>query len=132
MKRIVGFIITLGILGALGYGIYKFFFDCKSANTDFGRHFLIENEMDYFKIGDEAIVKLLDIEDNRCLEEGCLGKGQFLVKLLVLNDMKIAYVELGSETGSSKDIDKLKYSIELVEINDDGVLLELNKIGVKK
>jgi len=45
----------------------------------------IDNLDIYVKIEDEAIVKLIKIEDNRCLEESCEREGQLLVKVLVLN-----------------------------------------------
>lgn len=131
MKKIIKFIITISILILIGYGVYKFFFDCKRVNTEFDRNFILE-EMDYAKIDKEAVVKLLDIKDSRCLEENCEREGQFEIKLLVLNDMRMSYVTLGSLSESAKDIEKLGYSIELIEASENEVTLKLQRLEDRK
>lgn len=132
MKRIIGFIIGIGVIIAIGFGIYKFFFDCQKTYAYFEKTFILENKYDYAVVGDEAVVKLLGVDDNRCFEGECAGQGQFLVKLLVLNDMKMSYVTLGTLSESEKDIDSLKYMIELEDVNDDGIFLKLSKMEEKK
>lgn len=132
MKRIIGFIIGIGLIVAIGFGIYKFFFDCQKTYAYFGKTFILEKKFDYAVIDDEAVVKLLGVDDNRCFEGECAGQGQFVVKLLVLNDMKMSYVTLGTLSESEKDIDSLKYMIELEDLNDDGIFLKLSKMEEKK
>lgn len=124
MKKKIGIIIGLVILVLLGIFIYKFFIDCERVNTDFDRYFTLQ-EMDYAVIEDQVTVKLLDIEDNHCQGEGCNGEGQYVVKLLVLNDAKFAYVELGTLTPLSVTIDKLKleYTINLIRVDENGATL---------
>lgn len=127
MKKLIGFILSILIILAIVYGIYKFFIDCERVNTNFGRNFIL-SKMDYASIDDEAIVKLLDIEDNRCLEDTCEREGQLVVKLLVLNDMRVSYITLGTLSESNKDIEKLKYSIELVEASESFATIKLNRL----
>lgn len=127
MKKLINFIISILIILAIVYGIYKFFIDCERINTNFDRNFIL-SKMDYASIDDEAIVKLLDIEDNRCLEDTCEREGQLVVKLLVLNDMRVSYITLGTLSESNKDIEKLKYSIELVEASESFATIKLNRL----
>ncbi len=128
MKRMIRFLIAILVIGTIGFGIYKFFFDCKKTIGTFGKAFILENKMDYAVIEDEAVVKLLDVEDHRCSVGDCAGEGQFLVKLLVLNDMKMSYVTLGTKSESKKDIDSLDYMIELEKLDDLGVFLRLSRM----
>ncbi|MDE6284606.1 MAG: hypothetical protein K2M17_02575 [Bacilli bacterium] len=133
MKRIISFVVGIAVIVAIGFGIYKFFFDCQETRAEFGRIFVLENKMDYATLEDEAVVKLLDVVDDRCLEgEECVREGQFLVKLLVLNDMKMQYVTLGTLSESKKDLDKVKYSIELDGVDENGVALRLNRLEKKR
>ena len=124
MKKKIGIIIGLVILVLLGIFIYKFFIDCEKINTYFDINFTLQ-EMDYAVIEDQVTVKLLDIEDNHCQGEGCNGEGQYVVKLLVLNGAKFAYVELGTLTPLSVTIDKLKleYTINLIRVDENGATL---------
>lgn len=128
MKKIIYWGIGISIIVLLGYVSYKFFFDCKSTLGEFDHVFILEDLMDYVKIEDEAIVKLIKIEDNRCLEESCEREGQQLVKVLVLNDNRVSYVSLGTLSETKKEIEKLGYIIELDSIKDDGVYMKLSKV----
>lgn len=127
MKRIVKILIIVAIIGVIGFGIYKFFFDCEKVIAEFDRAFNLEI-MDYAKIDSEATVKLLKIEDERCKEEDCDRTGQFVAKLLVLNDRHITYVELGSLSETAKDLEKFKYRIELTDASENDVTVKLTKL----
>lgn len=124
MKKIIRIIIILVVLGLLGYGIYKVFIDCKKVNAFYDRYFTL-NEMDYAVVEDEVTVKLLDIKDNRCTDDDCEREGQYLVKLIVLNGAKIAYVELGTLDPITVKIDKisLEYTINLIRVDENGATL---------
>lgn len=120
MKKFIWIIGWVVVLGLLGFGIYKFFIDCEKVNTYFDRYFTLD-EMDYAVVEDAVTVKLLDIKDDE-------NEGQYIVKLLVLNDAKIAYVELGSIDPLSVEIDKLnlEYIINLIRVDDDGATLTIH------
>lgn len=124
MKKLIRIIVGLVIVGLLGFGIYKVFIDCEKVNTFYDKYFTLQ-EMDYAVVEDELIVKLLDIKDNRCLESDCDREGQYLVKLIVLNDAKFAYVELGTLEPTSVKLDKisLEYTIELIDVDTDGATM---------
>lgn len=127
MKRIVSLTIGLIILAILGVLGYKFFFDCEEYVTSFDKYFTLE-KFDYAKVNDEAIVKLLNIKDNRCLEETCEREGEFEVQLLVINDMRISYVTLGMLSGHKKNVKTSKktgYDIELIRVDEDKATLKL-------
>lgn len=132
MKKIISLGIGLSIVVLLCYGGYKFFFDCKKSDGEFDRIFILENPMDYVKIEKEAVVKLIKVEDDRCLEETCEREGQILVKALVLNDNRISYVSLGTLSESKQEIEKLGYIIELDSVNENGVYMKLSKVEKKK
>ena len=126
MKKKIGLIIGLIILIVLGIFIYKFFIDCNKITTTFNRLFTLQ-KLDYAVIEDEVIIKLLDIEDNHCYDPECQNEGQYVVKLLVLNDHHLAYVELGTLTPLSVTIDKLKleYTINLDSADENGATLSV-------
>ncbi|MEG1505883.1 MAG: hypothetical protein RR478_00120 [Bacilli bacterium] len=117
MKKIFKLIIGVVILIILSYGIYVFFIDCKETKVDFGKTFTLER-FDYAKIGDEAIVKVLKIVDNRCKDKSCKVDGQYEVKLIVMNDRRMKFVELGSLSKSEMELGKLKYIVKLKEVDD--------------
>ena len=120
MKKIIGIISVAVILILLGFGIYKFFIDCDRIDTFYNRYFTLD-EMDYAVVEDAVTVKLLDIKNDK-------DAGQYIVKLLVLNDAKIAYVELGSVDPHSVQTDKisLEYTIDLIRIDEDGATLSIH------
>ncbi len=124
MKKIIRIIVGLVILGLLAFAVYKFFIDCERTNTYYEKYFTLD-EMDYAVIEDELIVKLLDIKDDRCLDADCDREGQYLVKLLVVNSAKIAYVELGtlSPTSVELDIISLEYTLTLIRVDEKGATL---------
>lgn len=127
MKKIINWIIALFIIGLIIWGIYKVFFDCEKTNTYFGRNFVLE-KFDYAKVEEEAIVKLLGIDDNRCKEENCERTGEYVAKILVVNDHRISYVKLGTLSEPRKYIEKMGYTIEVLEVTEDGkVTLNLVK-----
>lgn len=119
----------LVIIGLIIFGIYKVFIDCEKTNTFYNKYFTLQ-EMDYAVIEDELIVKLLDIKDNRCLESDCEREGQYVVKLIVVNDAKFAYVELGTLEPTSVTIDKLslEYKIDLIDVDDEGATLTVSPV----
>ena len=127
MKKLIGIISGVVILGLLGFGIYKIFIDCERTNTTYDKYFTL-NEMDYAVIDDELNVKVLDIKDNRCKGDDCEREGQYLVRLLVYNDAKIAYVELGTLDPLSVNIDKLslEYTVNLIRVDEKGATLTVN------
>ena len=124
MKKAIGILMGLVIIGLIIFGVYKVFIDCEKTNTFYDKYFTLQ-EMDYAVIEDELIVKVLDIKDDRCLESDCEREGQFLVKLIVLNDAKFAYVELGTLTPTSVKLDKisLEYTINLIDVGNDGATM---------
>lgn len=128
MRKLLNFIIVIALIGLIIFGVYKFFFDCEKTEVDFERLFVLNEPMDYAVVGEEAIVKLLKVEDNRCLEENCEREGQQEVKLIVMNDMKITYVTLGTLSESKKEIEKLNYLIELDNVEGEKVTLKLTKL----
>ena len=124
MKKAIRIITGLVIVGLLIFGIYKVFIDCERTNTFYDKYFTLD-EMDYAVLEDELIVKLLDIKDNRCLDADCDREGQYLVKLLVLNEAKIAYVELGTLEPTSFKLEKisLEYTLNLIRVDENGSTL---------
>lgn len=127
MKKLIRIIIGVTLLALLGFGIYKVFIDCDRINTFYDKYFTLK-EMDYAVIEDELTVKLLDIKDNRCKGDDCEREGQYIVRLLVYNDAKIAYVELGTLDPLSVSIDKLslEYTINLIRVDESGATLTVN------
>ena len=120
MKKIIGIITGVLILIILGVFVYRVFIDCEKVTTSYERYFTL-SEMDYAVIDDNLVVKLLDIKDDK-------DKGQTIVKLLVINESKIAYVELGSVDPKRVFTEKLtlEYTINLIRIDDDGATLEVH------
>ncbi len=129
MKKLIKFIISLGIILFLVWASYKFFFACEEQYADFGHKFILKG-YDYAKVGDELTVKLINIKDDRCLDESCEREGQFIVKLLIKDDHHIVIEKLGSVGESKKDLTKhkLNYSIELTHTDGKEVSLEVNKL----
>lgn len=130
MKKIINFLLTLVILGLVGFGIYKIFFDGEKLNSFFDREVTL-NVWDQVTVSNEVTVKLISIKDNRCKEEDCDREGQFVAKLLVFNSKKMAYIEVGSLDPEPTKIDKLsiEYVIELTNVSDDGksATIKVNK-----
>lgn len=118
MKKIRNIIITLIILIVLGIGIYKVFLDCNKVISKFDREFTLE-VMDYAHVDGEVYVKLLGIDDNRCLEVACVREGEQVAKVLVVNDMHIKYVKLGTLADNVVEIEDTDYTLELIEVSSD-------------
>ena len=76
--------------------------------------------MDYAVVGEEVVVKLLNIKDDRCLDVSCEREGQYLVKVFIINNNKFTIVDLGTLEPTKVKIDKLslEYTIELIEVED--------------
>ena len=130
MKKIRRILVGVIILGLLGFGIYKFFIDVEKYNTTYDKYFTLE-EMDYAVVEDDVIVKLINIKDDRCLDVSCDREGQFIVKLLLINQHKFTFVDLGTLEPTLVELDKisLEYTLELIRVNDDGksATLRINK-----
>lgn len=120
MKKLKWIISWVVVLGLMGFVIYKFFIDCEKIETEFDRYFTL-NEMDYAVANDSVTVKLLDIKNDK-------DTGQYLVRTLVYNDSKIAYVELGSIDPTSVKTDKLslEYTLTLIRVDDEGATLSIH------
>lgn len=121
MKKLINIVITLVIIGLIGFGIYKLFIDGEKLNSFFDREITL-NIWDQVNVSDAVTVKLISIKDERCLESDCLREGQFTVKFLVFNNKKITYIELGELDPQRITIDKisLEFKIELIDVSDDG------------
>ena len=123
-------VVTLAIIGLIGFGIYKLFIDGERLNSFFDREVTLE-VWDQVSVSDEVTIKLIKVKDDRCMEETCEREGQFLANFLVFNSKKIAYIELGELEPSELTIDKLslEYKIELVDVSDDGksTTIKVNK-----
>lgn len=130
--KLVKKLIILLIIILLGLGIYKFFFACEKIIIDFNQDFTLA-VLDYAKVSDEAYVKLLKINDQRCLEENCERKGQIEYKLVVLNDMRVQFVTLRTLDPTSVEINKTNYVLELTDGTDpEKGKFKLNLIEEKK
>lgn len=127
MKRIVKLIIGIAIIGLICFGVYKFFFDCEKHIEFFDDNFTLKIN-DYAHVNNEAIVKLIKIEDDRCLDESCEREGQLKAKLIVLNNKHITYVTLGTLSEKAKDLEKLKYRIELVDATNENATIKLTRL----
>lgn len=128
MKKGIKILVIILIVIAIGYGIYKLFIDCERVITFYDREFVLET-MDYAKIENEAIVKLIGIDDNRCKEESCEREGEMVAKVFVINDHHMSYVKLGTLAETSQDLKKLGIMIELIEIDKDNkVTLKVTKL----
>ena len=130
MKKIINIVVTLAIIGLIGFGIYKLFIDGERLNSFFDREVTLE-VWDQVSVSDEVTIKLIKVKDDRCMEETCEREGQFLANFLVFNSKKIAYIELGELEPIELTIDKLslEYKIELVDVSDDGksATIKVNK-----
>ena len=132
LKKLISLIITIALIFAIVYGVKYVFIDAEKVELDYNRIFTL-GAMDYAKIGDETTVKLLQIKDNRCLEKSCKREGQFLYKLLVYDNHKFEYVELGSIVDTSKDLKKVMCTIKFEGVKDDShASFRLTKIKEKK
>lgn len=131
MKRLIGIIITIAIIVGIIYGVKYVFLDAEKIELEYDRIFTL-GEMDYAKVGNETTVKLLQIKDNRCKEKDCAREGQFLYKLLVYDNHKFEYVELGSIVDTTKDLNKVKCSIKFEDAKDnDHASFRLTKLKEK-
>ena len=108
----------LVVLVALGFGIYKFFFDCEKFDVEFNQNFTL-SKYDWAEVKDEAYVKLLSIEDHRCKEETCEREGQIEYNLVVFNNMRVRFVTLSTLETPSIEIKKTDYTLHLVEAIDE-------------
>ncbi len=128
MKKGIKILVTILIIAIIGFGIYKIFIDCEKVTTFYDRDFVLET-MDYATIENEAIVKLIGIDDNRCKEESCEREGEMVAKVFVINDHHMTYVKLGTLAETRKELEKLGIIIELVEIDKDNkVTLKVTKL----
>ena len=71
MKKLIGGLITLAVVVAIGWFVYDFFIDCEKYTSNFGKYFTLK-EKDQVTVEDEAIVKLVKINDKRYKEDGKL------------------------------------------------------------
>ncbi len=130
MKKIINVVLTLALIGLIGFGIYKIFIDGEKQVSFYDREVTLK-VWDQVRVSDAVTVKLIKINDGRCLEDTCEREGQFSANFLVFNDMKFAYIELGELEPKSLTIDKLslEYNIELVSVSDDGksVTIKVNE-----
>lgn len=126
MKKLIKGLISLAIIAAIVFGVYKVFFDCEKYVSHFDTTFTLE-KMDYASLDEEAIVKLMGIDDNRCNGDDCEKEGEIVAKVLVINDHHFSYVKLGSLAESKVYLEDLDYTIELIEASNDKVKLKLLK-----
>ncbi len=126
MKKIFRLILVLLIIILIIFGVYKFFFDCQKYNVDFDKYFTLQ-EMDYAIIGKEATLKLLAINEDKCLNNNCEYDGQEVVKFLIMNEHKIAYIKLGTLEENKKTIKDTDYIVELIKVDDNGATFEVTK-----
>lgn len=128
MKKIRSWLVAIVVIGLISFGVYKVFFDCEHLYTHFEREFTL-GIMDYATVDEEVIVKLMGIDDNRCLKEDCEHEGDMVAKVLVINNHRVSYVKLDNLVDTTKDLTKIGYMIELIEINDEKkVTLKLTKL----
>lgn len=131
VKSLIKLFIVMGIIVGLLYGGYKIIFDCKAVYVPFGQEFTLE-KLDYAKVGDEAIVKLMKIEDFHCKDPGCEGEGEYEYKVLVINVHKLSYVKLGSVATTKRDIEKLGYTLSVENAdNEKSVTMKLVRMEKK-
>ena len=126
MKKIFRLILVLLIIILIIFGVYKFFFDCQKYNVEFDKYFTLQ-EMDYAIIGKEATLKLLAINEDKCLNNNCEYDGQEVVKFLIMNEHKIAYIKLGTLEENKKTIKDTDYIVEFVKVDDNGATFEVTK-----
>lgn len=126
MKKIFRLILVLLIIVLIIFGVYKFFFDCQKYNVEFDKYFTLQ-EMDYAIIGKEVTLKLLAINEDKCLNNNCEYDGQEVVKFLIMNEHKIAYIKLGTLEENKKTIKDTDYIVELVKVDDNGATFEVTK-----
>lgn len=119
MRKLIRILVGVLILCLLGYAVYHVFIDVEKYNVDYNKYFALE-EMDYAVVGEEVVVKLLNIKDDRCLDVSCEREGQYLVKVFIINNNKFTIVDLGTLEPTKVKIDKLslEYTIELIEVED--------------
>ena len=131
VKGLIKVFLIIGIIVAILYGGYKIIFDCKEVNVPFKQEFTLE-PLDYAKVGNEAIVKLIKIEDYRCLEPECDGEGEFEYKVLVINDHKFSYLTMGSVATTKRDIEKLGYTLSVENADsENSVTMKLVRMEKK-
>lgn len=126
MKKIFRLILVLLIIVLIIFGVYKFFFDCQKYSVEFDKYFTLQ-EMDYAIIGKEATLKLLAINEDKCLNNNCEYDGQEVVKFLIMNKHKIAYIKLGTLEENKKAIKDTDYIVELIKVDDNGATFEVTK-----
>lgn len=126
MKKIFRLILVLLIIVLIIFGVYKFFFDCQKYNVEFDKYFTLQ-EMDYAIIGKEVTLKLLAINEDKCLNNNCEYDGQEVVKFLIMNKHKIAYIKLGTLEENKKTIKDTDYIVELIKVDDNGATFEVTK-----
>mgnify|MGYP004488717453 FL=1 len=120
MKKILKLLIIGGILGFIGFRIYSTFLTGERIDAHFDRDFSL-NVGDYAEVENEAIVKFLGINDNRCKDQNCEREGEMVAKLLVINDHQIKYIKLGTLAESEKTLEKIGYSIKLIAIDENDI-----------
>lgn len=131
MKKILKLLIIGGILGFIGFRIYSIFLTGERIDAHFDREFSL-HVGDYAEVENEAIVKFIGINDNRCKNQDCERVGEMVAKLLVINDHQIKYVKLGTLAESEKILEKIGYNIKLMAIDDNNVAtLNIKKLEDK-
>ena len=63
MKKIINIVVTLAIIGLIGFGIYKLFIDGERLNSFFDREVTLE-VWDQVSVSDEVTIKLIKVKDD--------------------------------------------------------------------
>lgn len=117
MKKIIRWLVGIGIIVLIIFGIYKVFIDCEHKKAYYKRQFTL-NVMDSATVEEETYVKLMKVSDERCKEDNCIADGQMVAKVLVVCDHSISYVTLGTLVDKNMDLEKIGINIELLEISE--------------
>lgn len=125
--KLVKWLIGVCVIFVILFGIYEVFINCEKVNSHFGNIITLQ-KMDQANIEDEAFIKLIGIDDNRCKDDSCEREGELVAKLIVLNNHRISYVKLGTLAETTAELDKMDYKIELLDIENEEVKVKLTKI----
>ncbi|MBE6140924.1 MAG: hypothetical protein E7172_05280 [Firmicutes bacterium] len=132
MKKLFNWIIGVAFLLIVGYFGYILFIAGEKYQSEFDRYFTLKVN-DSVVIDDEVIVKLMKIEDKTAVDENGVQSGEMEFKVLVVNDMKFAYVTVGTFSNPTMQPGKLKYTLKYIEMKDDeSVTFTLSRLKEKK
>lgn len=151
MNRIVKWLTGIILIFLIGFGIYVFFIDCEKLTSEIDRKFTL-SEMDQVVVDKSVLVKLIKIKDKTCKEENCEREGQYELKLFVMKYPESAYfkigkfrikywklanirgttITLGTLSEPIKEIEKLGYIIEYIDMKEDKVTFKLTKVKEKE